>query len=73
MQKLAEERLKKLESMKNIKGPFSVKFSDVPTGTWRHRRPVVDNEKCTVCGICEEKCPTKCIWTSNEKEEKVVS
>lgn len=30
-------------------------------------------DKCTNCGICEEKCPTKCIWTSNDKEEKAVS
>ena len=30
-------------------------------------------DKCTNCGICEEKCPTKCIWTSNEKEEKAAS
>ncbi len=26
-------------------------------------------DKCTNCGICEEKCPTKCIFTYNEKEE----
>lgn len=57
MQKLVEERLKKLELMKDLKGPFSIKISDVPTGTWRHRRPVVDEDTCIVCGICEEYCP----------------
>lgn len=27
------------------------------TGDWRSRRPVVDREKCTRCGICWLYCP----------------
>jgi len=27
------------------------------TGTWRTLRPVVDEEKCIGCGICEMYCP----------------
>lgn len=57
MQKLAEERMKKLPSMKKLNGPYSVKISDVKTGTWRNKRPVVDNAKCIKCGICVEDCP----------------
>ncbi|MFY9214281.1 MAG: RnfABCDGE type electron transport complex subunit B [Tissierellaceae bacterium] len=30
-------------------------------------------DKCTNCGICEEKCPTKCIWTSVEKKDEDVA
>jgi len=27
------------------------------TGSWRVFRPVVDKEKCNVCGLCEMYCP----------------
>ncbi|MDK2973717.1 MAG: pyruvate ferredoxin oxidoreductase delta subunit [Methanofollis sp.] len=27
------------------------------TGTWREFRPVVDQEKCNQCGICQIHCP----------------
>ncbi len=57
MQKLVEERLKKLASMPKLKGPYSVKIADVPTGTWRQERPVPDAAKCIGCGICVEYCP----------------
>lgn len=30
---------------------------DYQTGTWRDRRPVVKQENCKACGICEEVCP----------------
>lgn len=57
MQKLAEERMKKLSSYKKLKGPYSVKISDVKTGTWRKYRPVITHEKCTRCKLCIEYCP----------------
>ena len=31
------------------------------TGAWRSKRPVVDYEKCTGCGICWSVCPEGCI------------
>ena len=57
MQKLAEERLMKLSSLKILKGPYSIKISDVKTGTWRKFRPVVNHDKCIKCKICVEHCP----------------
>jgi pyruvate ferredoxin oxidoreductase delta subunit len=57
MQKLVEERLKKLPSMKKLEGPYSVKIADVKTGTWRKHRPVIDDIKCIKCSICSEYCP----------------
>ncbi|WP_353095977.1 4Fe-4S dicluster domain-containing protein [Tissierella praeacuta] len=49
--------MKKLLSMKKLRGPYSVKISDVKTGTWRRYRPVVNQEKCIKCGICADYCP----------------
>ena len=57
MQKLVEQRLKDLESWPRLVGPMSVKISDVPTGTWRYRRPVIRHDDCVRCGICAEYCP----------------
>ena len=68
MQKLAEERMKKLPSMKKFKGPYSVKISDVKTGAWRKHRPVIDHNNCIKCGICIEYCPCGVI----EKQDKVM-
>ena len=31
------------------------------TGSWRSMRPVIDEEKCTGCGICWKFCPEACI------------
>jgi pyruvate ferredoxin oxidoreductase delta subunit len=31
------------------------------TGDWRTERPVVDRQKCNVCGICVTFCPPQCI------------
>ncbi|AFK50733.1 pyruvate/ketoisovalerate ferredoxin oxidoreductase subunit delta [Thermogladius calderae 1633] len=31
------------------------------TGTWRLERPVVDNNKCTRCYLCEIHCPVNVI------------
>lgn len=57
MQKLVEERMKSLALLKKLKGPYSVKISDVPTGTWRNFRPVIDHDRCTKCKICIQHCP----------------
>lgn len=57
MQKLVEEHMKKLSSLKKLKGPYSIKISDVKTGAWRNFRPVIDHEKCIKCKICIIHCP----------------
>lgn len=31
------------------------------TGTWRTRRPVVDQERCSYCGLCALYCPPQCV------------
>jgi pyruvate ferredoxin oxidoreductase delta subunit len=31
------------------------------TGEWRTKRPVVDKDKCSYCGLCYLYCPLQCI------------
>jgi pyruvate ferredoxin oxidoreductase delta subunit len=31
---------------------------DMPTGSWRHKRPVIKANKCSQCGWCYLYCPT---------------
>ena len=49
--------MKMLETLPEIIGPVSVKVSDVHTGAWRYRRPVIRDADCVRCGICAEYCP----------------
>lgn len=43
------------------------------TGTWRTFKPVVDNEKCIKCGICEWYCPDRTIKiVNNDGKRKIV-
>ena len=65
MQKLVQQRMKMLETLPEILGPVSVKVSDVHTGAWRYRRPVIRKDDCVLCGICAEFCPCGVI----EKED----
>lgn len=37
------------------------------TGSWRLMRPVVDDAKCTGCGICVRDCPEGCMFLENKK------
>lgn len=35
--------------------------SQYRTGAWRSQRPVIDQEKCTLCGLCYLYCPEGCV------------
>ncbi len=35
------------------------------TGSWRYQIPVIDQDKCNGCGICELFCPDSCIDINN--------
>lgn len=67
MQELVLQRTKMLETMERVIGPVSVKVSDVQTGVWRYRRPIIRHDDCIRCGICAEYCPCGVI----EKAEKM--
>ncbi len=36
------------------------------TGSWRSERPVLDEDKCTYCGLCALYCPTQCMIDEGE-------
>ncbi|PKP54599.1 MAG: pyruvate synthase [Candidatus Altiarchaeales archaeon HGW-Altiarchaeales-3] len=38
------------------------------TGAWRTFKPIVDNEKCVKCGICEKVCPEGSITIGDTAE-----
>lgn len=66
MQKLVQQRMKMLETLPTIISPVSVKISDVHTGAWRYRRPVIRKDDCIRCGICATYCPCGAIEKANE-------
>ncbi len=37
-----------------VKGGTSLGYK---TGSWRDERPVIDQDKCQMCGMCETVCP----------------
>ncbi len=43
----------------NVWGPAGSK--KLNTGEWKSEAPVVDNDKCVKCKICEKYCPEGCI------------
>ena len=55
---------------KEIEIGFSVtepgNATQVKTGDWRSRRPVVDFDKCTKCTLCYYYCPEGCIAKTQE-------
>jgi pyruvate ferredoxin oxidoreductase delta subunit len=46
-----------------ISSPIEAKM----TGTWRTLRPIVDEEKCVGCGLCEMYCPEASVKIVNRK------
>ena len=49
-----------MELKLKYEGPFGDvgKIIAMPTGGWRHKRPVIKAEKCCQCGWCHIYCPT---------------
>ncbi len=48
----------------NFQGPWSDAATELlcsDTGSWRTKRPVLDEEKCILCGFCAMYCPIQCI------------
>jgi pyruvate ferredoxin oxidoreductase delta subunit len=39
------------------------------TGSWRDKRPVIDEELCRNCGICESVCPDSAVHEKDELYE----
>ena len=35
-------------------------ISQYKTGDWRSQRPVLDHDKCNICGLCYVYCPEGC-------------
>lgn len=57
MQKLVQLHTEMLKKSPRFIGPYSMKISDVHTGAWRYRRPVIREQDCIKCGICADFCP----------------
>lgn len=61
------------EGKKYLFGPVATVFISTKTGTWRVVRPVVDAEKCTLCGTCRKYCPTDVVEVRKEEGLQGVS
>ena len=46
-----------------VRGGTSLEYK---TGSWRDQRPVLDSEKCKVCGQCESVCPDSAVHVVEE-------
>jgi 2-oxoacid:acceptor oxidoreductase delta subunit (pyruvate/2-ketoisovalerate family) len=64
--------MKKRKSIKTLFGPVATKISNEKTGTWRTRRPNVNQSECVRCGICAEYCPTGVMAIKPEGDIAVV-
>lgn len=47
-------------------GDYTDNYKVVDTGAWRVVRPVVDEEACIKCGICDMYCPLQCISADDQ-------
>lgn len=58
---------------KYLLGPVATIFASTKTGTWRVLKPVVEQEKCSLCGNCRKYCPVDIVTIHTETENKGVS
>lgn len=63
--------MKQQKEVRYILGPLATEFSNVPTGTWRTTRPVIDTSRCTLCRQCTLVCPTDVIVINPESSNKI--
>lgn len=49
-----------------VKGGTSL---DYKTGDWRDQRPVIDQELCKKCGICQAVCPDDAVLVKDDQYE----
>lgn len=58
-----------------VKAPVSMPIEGVGglTGSWRTERPVVDNERCVGCFLCEIYCPVNVMRVERGKDWARVS
>ena len=50
-------------------GPWcdgSKELLSLPVGTWRTMHPILEQKKCTNCGLCYLYCPPQCIHAEEE-------
>ena len=47
-----------------VKGGTSL---DYKTGDWRDQRPVIDQELCKKCGICQTVCPDDAVFVKDDQ------
>ncbi|MHB8917649.1 MAG: 4Fe-4S binding protein [Desulfocucumaceae bacterium] len=52
---------------KALYGPVATVFISTKTGAWRIVRPVVDQERCSLCGTCQKYCPTDVVQLNREE------
>ena len=57
------------EPIFTTEGPWSDSSTEtlcLPTGTWRTELPILEEKKCTYCGLCYLYCPPQCIHAEEE-------
>ena len=60
-------------ALKKFSSKYEAAWSDadtlllcLDTGSWRTKRPVIDKEKCSYCGLCSIYCPPQCMTTMKD-------
>lgn len=46
-----------------VKGGTSLNYK---TGSWRDKKPVIENDLCNKCGTCESVCPDSAVHKKND-------
>lgn len=67
MKELTWEEFKKNRAAVLVPGSAS----EYETGTWRTEKPIIDQDKCIKCGICDIFCPEACIKLNKQGEFEI--